>query len=142
MAGILNASCTRWPELDRIAPMHGDPVPDTYVYVTEEGVARHYADGSVEALAWDDVVEVRVGPSRSSGDEGDVVIVLLDRAGEECVVPQSAVDASFVARLRYLPDFDMERLSKAVERAGNGYDGYQVIWRSPHPPSMVDLDYD
>src|SRR5690606_11886693 len=53
-------SCTRRPQVVTIAPMHGNQVPDSYVYVTEEGVARHYADGSVEALAWEDVVEVRV----------------------------------------------------------------------------------
>lgn len=116
--------------------MHGNPVPDTYVYVTEEGVTRHYADGSVEALAWEDVVEVRV-----TGDgDSDVLIVLLDRSGEGCVVPKSATDATFLARLRYLPDFDLDRLSAAVESAG---DGYVVVWRSPDPPApLPDLEYD
>jgi hypothetical protein len=112
--------------------------PDSYVYVTEEGVARHYADGSVEALAWEDVVEVRVGGQTSAGAE--VFIILLDRDGEGCVVPRSATDATFLARLRYLPDFDLDRLSNAVEQAG---DGYVVIWRSPEPPSpLPDLEYD
>lgn len=118
--------------------MHGNSVPDSYVYVTEEGVARHYADGSVEALAWEDVVEVRVGGHVPS--DGDVFIVLLDSEGEGCVVPRSATDASFLTRLRYLPDFDVERLSKALESAG---DGYVVIWRSPDPPApLPDLEYD
>ncbi|WP_061294904.1 hypothetical protein [Herbidospora cretacea] len=111
-------------------------VPDTYVYVTEEGVTRHYADGSVEALAWEDVVEVRVG----GVTESDVLIVLEDRAGDNCVVPRSATDATFLARLRYLPDFDLERLSWAVENAD---DGYVVVWRSPDPPHPIpDLEYD
>jgi hypothetical protein len=127
-------------------------VPDSYVYVTEEGVTRHYADGSVEALAWEDVVEVRVGGVTTPGDLGggsvdgiaddlgDVLIVLLDRDGEGCVVPRSATDASFLARLRYLPDFDLDRLSSAVEGA---QDGYVVVWRSPEPPSpLPDLEYD
>jgi hypothetical protein len=111
-------------------------VPDSYVYVTEEGVTRHYSDGSVEALAWEDVVEVRVG----GADDADVLIVLLDRAGEGCVVPRSATDATFLARLRYLPDFDLDRLSSAVETA---HSGYVVVWRSPEPPSpLPDLEYD
>ncbi|GAA4203982.1 hypothetical protein AB0C10_04145 [Microbispora amethystogenes] len=123
--------------------MHGNPVPDTYVYVTEEGVTRHYADGSVEALAWEDVVEVRVGGHERrepSGQPDDVFIVLLDRAGEGCVVPHSATDASFLARLRYLPDFDLDRLSTAVAGA---HADYVVVWRSPEPPSpLPDLEYD
>jgi hypothetical protein len=120
--------------------MHGNAVPDSYVYVTEEGVTRHYADGSVEALAWEDVVEVRVGGHAPADGAGDVLIVLLDREGEGCVVPRSATDASFLARLRYLPNFDVDRLSTAVERAG---DGYVVVWRSPEPPSpLPDFEYD
>lgn len=123
-----------------IAPMHGNPVPDTYVYVTEEGVTRHYADGSVEALAWEDVVEVRVGGLAPADGRADVLIVLLDRDGEGCVVPRSATDATFLARLRYLPDFDLDRLSTAFESAN---DGYVVVWRSPDPPSpLPDLEYD
>ncbi|GAA0442863.1 hypothetical protein Acor_82230 [Acrocarpospora corrugata] len=111
-------------------------VPDSYVYVTEEGVTRHYSDGSVEALAWEDVVEVRVG----GADDADVLIVLLDRDGEGCVVPRSATDATFLARLRYLPDFDLDRLSSAMETANSGY---VVVWRSPEPPSpLPDLEYD
>ncbi len=100
-------------------------VPDTYVYVTEEGVTRHYADGSVEALAWEDVVEVRVGGvtevrrASSSWRTG---------RGDNCVVPRSATDATFLARLRYLPDFDLERLSWAVENAD---DGYVVVLAQP-----------
>ncbi|WP_169981200.1 MULTISPECIES: hypothetical protein [unclassified Microbispora] len=123
--------------------MHGNPVPDTYVYVTEEGVTRHYADGSVEALAWEDVVEVRVGGHshrEPPGHPEDVFIVLLDREGEGCVVPHSATDASFLTRLRYLPDFDLDRLSTAVASARADY---VVVWRSPEPPSpLPDLEYD
>ncbi|GAA1013613.1 hypothetical protein Aple_087940 [Acrocarpospora pleiomorpha] len=121
-------------------------VPDSYVYVTEEGVTRHYSDGSVEALAWEDVVEVRVGGADhgdakdAQDDDADVLIVLLDREGEGCVVPRSATDATFLARLRYLPDFDLDRLSSAVETA---HSGYVVVWRSPEPPSpLPDLEYD
>lgn len=116
--------------------MQGNRVPDSYVYVTEEGVTRHYADGSVEALAWEDVVEVRV-----TGDaRAEVLIVLLDRDGQGCVVPRSATDATFLARLRYLPDFDLDRLA-AAEAAAR--EDYVVVWRSPDPPSpLPDLEYD
>jgi hypothetical protein len=116
--------------------MHGNSVPDSYVYVTEEGVTRHYADGSVDALAWEDVVEVRV-----VGDtDSDILYILLDRDGQGCVVPKSATDASFLARLRYLPDFDLDRLGAAVEAA---HDNYVVVWRSPEPPSTLpDFEYD
>ncbi|MFD1936972.1 hypothetical protein ACFSKW_36440 [Nonomuraea mangrovi] len=106
------------------------------MYVTEEGVARHYSDGSVEALAWEDVVEVRV----ASESESEVLYILLDRDGEGCVVPRSATDASFLARLRYLPDFDLDRLLIASEAAR---DGVVIVWRSPEPPSSLpDLEYD
>ncbi|TXK35441.1 hypothetical protein [Nonomuraea sp. C10] len=116
--------------------MHGNPMPDSYVYVTEEGVTRHYADGSVEALAWEDVVEVRVVTATDS----DVLYVLLDRDGEGCVVPRSATDATFLARLRYLPDFDLDRLTMASDAQ---HDGVVVVWRSPDPPSALpDLEYD
>ncbi|WP_433250219.1 hypothetical protein ACQPYK_03785 [Streptosporangium sp. CA-135522] len=116
--------------------MHGNSVPDSYVYVTEEGVARHYADGSVDALAWEDVVEVRVG-----GDpESDILYILLDRDGQGCVVPKSATDTAFLTRLRYLPDFDLDRLGEAVHAAR---DDYVVVWRSPEPPSAFpDFEYD
>ncbi|WP_283139133.1 hypothetical protein [Rhizohabitans arisaemae] len=118
--------------------MHGDPVPDTYVYVTEEGVARHYADGSVDALAWEDVVEVRVQAAEDSGP--DVLVVLLDRDGQVCVVPQSATDASFFTRLRYLPEFDPDRLAAVVADAD---DIQTVVWRSPEPPSpRMGRDFD
>lgn len=116
--------------------MHGNQVPDSYVYVTEEGVTRHYADGSVEALAWEDVVEVRV----DGGADSEVHYILLDRDGQGCVVPSSATDASFLNRLRYLPDFDLDRLTSAVASAR---DGAVVVWRSPDPPSpLPDLEYD
>ncbi|MGI5268584.1 hypothetical protein ACQEUU_05490 [Nonomuraea sp. CA-218870] len=116
--------------------MHGNPMPDSYVYVTEEGVTRHYADGSVEALAWEDVVEVRVVTETDS----DVLYVLLDRDGEGCVVPRSATDATFLARLRYLPDFDLDRLTMASDAR---HAGVVVVWRSPDPPSALpDLEYD
>lgn len=124
----------RYGVIARIAAMHGNAMPESYVYVTEEGVARHYADGSVEALAWEDVVEVQVRP------EPEVVYILLGRDGEGCVVPQNATDATFIARLRYLPDFDLERLRIASE---SGIDGFVVVWRSPDPPSVLpDLEYD
>ncbi|GHE36454.1 hypothetical protein GCM10017673_43810 [Streptosporangium violaceochromogenes] len=116
--------------------MHGNSAPDSYVYVTEEGVARHYADGSVEALAWEDVVEVRV-----VGEAGvDVLYILLDCGGQGCVVPKSATDATFLTRLRYLPDFDLDRFGAAVEAAG---EDYVVVWRSPEPPSSLPgFEYD
>ncbi|MER6004450.1 hypothetical protein [Nonomuraea angiospora] len=118
--------------------MHGNPMPDSYVYVTEEGVTRHYADGSVEALAWEDVVEVRVVTEAEAGE--DVLYILLDRDGDGCVVPRSATDATFLARLRYLPDFDLDRLALAADSAR---DGVVVVWRSPDPPSALpDLEYD
>lgn len=116
--------------------MHGNQVPDSYVYVTEEGVTRHYADGSVEALAWEDVVEVRI-----DGDaDTDIHYILLDRDGQGCVVPRSATDASFLTRLRYLPDFDLDRLASAVDTVRGGS---VVVWRSPDPPApLPDLEYD
>ncbi|WP_113705309.1 hypothetical protein [Nonomuraea lactucae] len=120
--------------------MHGNPMPDSYVYVTEEGVTRHYADGSVEALAWEDVVEVRVVTESATSPDYDVLYILLDRDGEGCVVPRSATDATFLARLRYLPDFDLDRLHLAAEAAN---DGAVVVWRSPDPPTALpDLEYD
>ncbi|GAA5082035.1 hypothetical protein HNP84_009686 [Thermocatellispora tengchongensis] len=121
--------------------MHGNAVPDSYVYVTEEGVTRHYADGSVEALAWEDVVEVRItsGGGEGGGD-AEVHYILLDREGQGCVVPRSATDASFLTRLRYLPDFDLDRLASAVAAPPQGH---VVVWRSPDPPSpLPDLEYD
>ncbi|GGS82923.1 hypothetical protein GCM10010156_46980 [Planobispora rosea] len=124
--------------------MHGNSPPDTYVYVTEEGVTRHYADGSVDALAWEDVVEVRVVGDSGEGVVGgkgtEILYVLLDRDGQGCVVPKSATDGAFLTRLRYLPDFDLDRLSAAVDAVR---DSYVVVWRSPEPPSALpDLEYD
>lgn len=116
--------------------MYGNSAPDSYVYVTEEGVTRHHEDGSVDALAWEDVVEVRVVGGRDS----DILYILLDRGGQGCVVPESAIDAVFLTRLCYLPDFDADRLGAAVDAAG---DGYVVVWRSPDPPaSLPDFEYD
>nr|WP_260407572.1 hypothetical protein [Planomonospora venezuelensis] len=131
-------------------------MPDNYVYVTEEGVTRHYADGSVDALAWEDVVEVRVvgnSPGGGAGTpaagtatgaagdaEADVLYILLDREGQGCVVPRSATDGAFLSRLRYLPDFDLDRLSAAMDAARGSS---VVVWRSPDPPSALpDLEYD
>jgi hypothetical protein len=56
------------------------------------------------------------------------------------VVPRSATDATFLARLRYLPDFDLDRLTMAADSA---QDGAVVVWRSPDPPSTLpDLEFD
>ncbi|MCW2881899.1 MAG: hypothetical protein JWQ95_5999, partial [Sphaerisporangium sp.] len=45
-----------------------------------------------------------------------------------------------LARLRYLPEFDLQRLSDAFTAAAPSY---VVVWRSPDPPSPVpDLEYD
>ncbi|MGC5009332.1 hypothetical protein ACLQ2R_01070 [Streptosporangium sp. DT93] len=118
--------------------MHGNSVPDSYVYVTEEGVTRHHEDGSVDALAWEDVVEVRV--TGEPGSDADILYILLDRQGQGCVVPGSAIDATFLARLRYLPDFDLDRLGAAVESVR---EDHVVVWRSPEPPSALpDFEYD
>ncbi|GIH76245.1 hypothetical protein [Planobispora longispora] len=120
--------------------MHGNSMPDTYVYVTEEGVTRHYADGSVDALAWEDVVEVRVVGDVAGEKDTEILYVLLDRDGQGCVVPKSATDGAFLTRLRYLPDFDLDRLMAAVDVVR---DSYVVVWRSPEPPSALpDLEYD
>ncbi|RJL33051.1 hypothetical protein [Bailinhaonella thermotolerans] len=117
--------------------MRGDAEPDSYVYVTDEGVTRHYSDGSVDALAWEDVVEVQLAPS---GD--DVLFVLLDREGQSCVVPHSATDATFFDHLRHLPEFDLEALPSLL-RPNAGPPGPRVIWRIPEPfiaPPELDLD--
>jgi hypothetical protein len=81
--------------------------------VTDEGVTRLLSDGSVEAVRWADLIEVRILIT-TDGPFAEDVFFVLDAGTHGCVVPQGHASNGFIARLQSLPGFDNERMIEAM----------------------------
>jgi len=88
------------------------------VRVDDEGVARTLADGRIEEVRWDELVEVEVLTTKIGIHKEDGVVLVL--AGEEergALVPSRlAVEHGVIERLHALPGFDGRRLVAAMEQ--------------------------
>ncbi|WP_425432317.1 hypothetical protein [Haloechinothrix alba] len=98
------------------------------VTVDDTGVRRQLADGSKEAVNWDELsaVIIRVMPD-SPWDE-DVFLMLAGSDGTGTAVPSSdpAADA-LIERLQTLPGFDNERFIEAMTTEA---DEAYVVWKA------------
>ncbi|UGT39457.1 hypothetical protein LTV02_25745 [Nocardia yamanashiensis] len=96
------------------------------VEITDTFVRRTLADGRVEEVAWTELTEVRIITTADGPFAEDVFFVLIGATGKGCVVPHSAADRAFLARLQALPGFDNE---KVVEAMVSVADRQFLVWR-------------
>jgi hypothetical protein len=97
------------------------------IEIDDHGVRRRLADGTVEQVAWDDLVEVSVltTSNRSLGE--DVFFRLEAGDGRGCVIPRGAPESgAFLERLQRLPGFDNKALIQAM---GSIVEARSICWR-------------
>ncbi|MBL1074948.1 hypothetical protein JK358_11145 [Nocardia sp. 2] len=100
------------------------------VEITDTFVRRTLADGRVEEVAWNELAEVRIITTADGPFADDVFFVLIGATGKGCVVPHSAADTAFLARLQALPGFDGD---KVVEAMVSVADRQFLVWRRTDP---------
>jgi hypothetical protein len=86
------------------------------VQVTDDGVSRTLADGTIESVAWDELDSVRV-MTTPEGPAAEDVFFVLEAGDHGCVVPQGSAPDGFLPRLQALPGFDNEKLIEAMSTA-------------------------
>lgn len=101
--------------------MAGVEINDTYV-------RRTLANGRVEEVAWTELAEVRIITTADGPFAEDVFFVLIGATGKGCVVPHSAADTAFLARLQALPGFDNDKVIEAMVSVA---DRQLLVWRRP-----------
>lgn len=88
---------------------------DQAAVVDDKGIRRRLAGGKVEAVAWDDLVEVAIRTTSGGPWKDDVFFLLAARGGSGCAVPQSDPAAEqLLHRLQILPGFDNKRFIEAM----------------------------
>lgn len=102
------------------------------IRIDEHGVRRELADGKVEQVAWDDLLEVSILTTADGPFAEDVFFVLVGPDGSGCVVPQSAPESgALLERVQRLPGFD----NPAVIRAMSSVEEARfVCWRREGQP--------
>jgi hypothetical protein len=104
-------------------------MPESNIFIDERGVRRVLADGKVEQVLWDDLVEVGILTTSDGPFAEDVFFVLLGRDGQGCVIPHSVPEASaLMERVGRLLGFDYEPAVRAISSAENAK---FVCWRRP-----------
>ncbi|MFE3195632.1 hypothetical protein ACFXHA_41980 [Nocardia sp. NPDC059240] len=101
------------------------------VEINDTFVRRTLADGRVEEVAWTELAEVRIITAADGPFAGDVFFVLIGATGKGCVVPYSAADTAFLAKLQSLPGFDDAKVSAAMEGSA---DRHFRVWQRHHAP--------
>ncbi|MCU1645893.1 MAG: hypothetical protein JWN03_6168 [Nocardia sp.] len=96
------------------------------VEINDTFVRRTLANGRVEEVAWTELAEVRLITTADGPFAEDVFFVLIGATGKGCVVPHSAADTAFLARLQALPGFDND---KVVEAMLSTADRQFLVWR-------------
>lgn len=97
------------------------------ITIDDLGVRRTLGDGRMEAVAWQDLVEVEIVTTDEGPFVDDVFFLLAGRDGTGCCVPQGAPGSEpLLDRLQGLPDFDNE---KVIEAMGCAENGRFVCWR-------------
>ena len=88
------------------------------VRVDGDGVTRTLADGRIEEVRWDELVEVEVLTTKVGVHKEDGVVLVLAGEGERgALVPsRMAVEHGVIERLHALPGFDGRRLVAAMEQ--------------------------
>ncbi|WP_327143940.1 hypothetical protein [Nocardia sp. NBC_01327] len=101
------------------------------VEINDTFVRRTLANGRVEEVAWTELAEVRLITTADGPFAEDVFFVLIGATGKGCVVPHSAADTAFLARLQALPGFDND---KVVEAMLSTADRQFLVWRRAQSP--------
>ncbi|MFI5777419.1 MULTISPECIES: hypothetical protein [Nocardia] len=96
------------------------------VEINDRFVRRTLDNGRIEEVLWQELSEVRIITTADGPFADDVFFVLIGAKGNGCVVPHSAADTRFLARLQKLPGFDNE---KVIEAMGSVQDRQFLVWR-------------
>ncbi|MBO0853321.1 MAG: hypothetical protein J2P18_06090 [Nocardia sp.] len=96
------------------------------VEITDRFVRRTLDNGRIEEVTWHELTEVRMITTADGPFADDVFFVLIGARGNGCVVPHSAADTGFLARLQSLPGFDNAKVLKAMGTSG---DCQFLVWR-------------
>lgn len=98
------------------------------------GVRRSLADGRMEGVHWDEIVEVEVITTKVGAHRSDGVLLVLGADEERgCLVPSAlATEHHVIERISALPGFDVHRLVRAMERPPPSR---SLVWaREPSAP--------
>lgn len=90
----------------------------TALEVDDRQVQRVLADGRVESVGWDEIIEVEVITTKIGvhRDDGVLLVLAADEA-RGCLVPSRlAAQEGLIGRLSNLPGFDTRALVEAMER--------------------------
>jgi hypothetical protein len=108
-----------------LAPRTRPSVPECVV-VEEAGVRHMRADGTVEYVAWRNLVAVEIVTTDDGPIVEDVFFLLHARDGGGCVVPHALSD-ELLPRLQALPGFDNVQVIRAM---GSTQNARFVCWRA------------
>jgi hypothetical protein len=90
------------------------------IEITDLGVRRDLGDGTVEAVAWTDLVEVQIVTTDEGPFVDDVFFLLAGSNGKGVCVPQGAPGSEpLLDRLQKLPNFDNEQVIAAMGCSNN-----------------------
>lgn len=85
------------------------------VTIDDRGVRRDLGDGTVEEIAWQDLVEVQIVTTDEGPFVDDVFFLLVGGNGKGCCVPQGAPGSGpLLDRLQALPNFDNDQVIRAM----------------------------
>lgn len=97
------------------------------IRIDDLGVRRTLGDGTVETVAWNDLVEVQIVTTDEGPFVDDVFFLLVGADGSGCCVPQGAPGSEgLLERLQRLPDFAND---KVIEAMGCSENGRFVCWK-------------
>ncbi len=98
-----------------------------------EGITRALEDGSIERVAWRDLVEVALVTVDDGPFDEDLFFMLGDAEGNDCVIP-GAQAAKLLPRLQRLPGFDNRQVMRAADCID---DARFVCWRGMPGQAVV-----
>jgi hypothetical protein len=96
------------------------------VSVDEHGVQRALADGTIEALRWEDLRSVLIVTTSEGPLADDVAFVLVGEGGHGVAVPDAAMPPALLDRLLALPGFDHARM---IEAMGSTQEAQFLVWQ-------------
>jgi hypothetical protein len=98
------------------------------VLFDDRGYSCRWPDGSVDPIAWGDLLAVEIRTTNEGPLLEDVFLVLRS-AGGDCVIPQAEeVTDDILVRLQKLPGFDNEAVIAAMHCTDNAR---FVCWEAP-----------
>jgi hypothetical protein len=101
------------------------------VSIDETGVYRQLADGSQEAVTWDELSAVVIRVIPEGPWKEDVFVMLAGANGTGTAIPSGDPAANeLIERLQSLPGFDNERF---IEAMTTDADEAYVVWEAPTP---------